>query len=65
MGVHVYILDHIYICMKKRNYYIKKQRDTSPKWVQKEGRTMDDITFTNGEVEVNFDERLENYYKKY
>ena len=32
---------------------------------QKEGRTMDDITFTNGEVEVNFDEWLENYYKKY
>lgn len=51
--------------MKKRNYYIIKQRDTSPKWVQKEGRTMDDITFTNGEVEVNFDEWLENYYKKY
>jgi len=32
--------------MKKRNYYIKKQRDTSPKWVQKEGRTMDDIGLT-------------------
>ena len=50
--------------MKKNKYYIKKERDNSPKWVQKVGRTMDDITFTNGEVEVNFDEWIERYYKQ-
>jgi hypothetical protein len=48
--------------MKKKNYYTKKEKNTSTKWVQKEGRTMDDITFTNGEIEVDFDTWINEYY---
>jgi hypothetical protein len=47
---------------KKDNYYVKKEK-SSTKWIQKEGRTMDDITFTNGEIEIDFDTWLNEYYK--
>lgn len=42
----------------------KKRELPKKKWVQKEGTTCDDIIFTDGEVELNFDEWLERYYNK-
>jgi len=50
----------------KRGKY-KKRKPKPPKepfikWVQKEGRTIDDITFSNGEIEVDFDTWINEYY---
>jgi len=41
-----------------------KKEDKKPKerWIQKEGSTCEDITFSNGEIEVDFDTWLELYY---
>lgn len=48
----------------------RKKNDTptkpkpQKKWVIKEGGCVDSTTFTNGEVEINFDEWIERYYNK-
>ena len=47
--------------MKRGKY---KKRKPKPKvekkevWVQKDGRTMDDIIFTNGKIDIGFDEYI-------
>ena len=48
---------------KKKNYYIKKEKSSSKKWTQKSGQSVDDITFTDGVKEVDFDTWLNEYYK--
>ena len=48
---------------KKKNYYIKKDKSTPPKWVQKEGTNCDDIIFTDGKREIGFEEWLLEEYK--
>ena len=53
----------IYMRKPKKNYYIKKEKVKPSKWVQKEGSTCDDITFTNGEVEIDFDTWINLKYK--
>lgn len=50
--------------MNKKNYYTKKERTTSPKWVQTTGTNCDDIRFSNGDIEVDFDTWLNEYYNK-
>jgi hypothetical protein len=47
----------------KKNYYIKKEKVKPSKWRQKEGSNCDDITFTNGEVEIDFDTWINLEYK--
>jgi len=47
---------------EKKNYYIKKKKKTPPKWKQSGGTTMDDITFTNGEIEIDFDTYINEHY---
>ena len=37
---------------KKKNYYIKKEKTTPIKWVQKDGSNCDDIIFTDGKREI-------------
>ena len=54
----------IYRYMKRKNYYTKKKKDSSSKWIQTEGTNCDDIRFTNGEIEVDFDTWINNYYNK-
>ena len=44
---------------KKKNYYIKKEKSSSTKWIQKSGQSIDDITFSDGIREIGFDEWLE------
>ena len=49
---------------QKKNYYIKKEKKTpSNYWIQKEGTNCDDITFTNGEIEIDFDTWINLEYK--
>ena len=48
---------------KKKSYYIKKDKSTPPKWVQKEGTNCDDIIFTDGKREIGFEEWLLEEYK--
>jgi len=45
-----------------KKYYDYEKKDNS-KWVGKDGSHCDDIIFTNGQVEVGFDEWLEIRYK--
>lgn len=50
---------------RKKNTSTPKQTpQTQKKWVIKEGGCVDSTTFTNGEVEINFDEWIERYYNK-
>jgi len=49
---------------KKNDTPTKPKPQPQKKWVQKEGTNCDDIIFTNGEVELNFDEWIERYYNK-
>jgi hypothetical protein len=49
---------------RKKNDTPTKPKPQLNKWVQKEGTNCDDIIFTNGEVELNFDEWIERYYNK-
>jgi hypothetical protein len=49
---------------RKKNTTKQNPTPQSNKWVQNGGTSIDDITFTNGEVEVNFDEWIEKYYNK-
>jgi hypothetical protein len=53
----------IYMGKQKKNYYIKKEKKTPSKWIQKEGTNCDDITFTNGEIEIDFDTWINLEYK--
>ena len=53
----------IYMRKPKKNYYIKKEKEQPSKWRQKEGSNCDDITFTNGEVEIDFDTWINLEYK--
>lgn len=56
---------YIFIYMRwKKNTTKQNPTPQSNKWVQNGGTSIDDITFTNGEVEVNFDEWIEKYYNK-
>ena len=48
---------------QKKNYYIKKEREKPSQWKHKEGRNCDDITFTNGEVEIDFETWINLEYK--
>ncbi len=48
---------------QKKNYYIKKEKKTPSKWIQKEGTNCDDITFTNGDIEIDFDTWINLEYK--
>lgn len=48
---------------KKKNYYIKKEKSSSPKWIQKSGQSVDDIIFTDGVREIGFEEWLQEEYK--
>ena len=48
----------------KKNTTKQNPTPQSNKWVQNGGTSIDDITFTNGEVEVNFDVWIEKYYNK-
>ena len=48
---------------KKKNYYIKKEKSSPPKWIQKGGLSVDDITFSNGIREIGFDEWLQEEFK--
>ena len=55
---------YIFIYMKqKKNYYIKKEKKTPSKWKQRGGTSCDDITFTNGEIEIDFDTWINKEYK--
>ena len=47
---------------EKKNYYIKKEKKTPSKWKQNGGSTMDDITFSDGEREIDFDTWINEYY---
>jgi len=47
---------------KKENKYYDYKKKPNNRWKQKEGTNCDDITFTNGEIEVDFDTWLELYY---
>lgn len=47
---------------KKRNYE-ENPKQESHKWIQKSGTSCDDITFSNGVREINFDEWLLLEYK--
>ena len=49
---------------RKKNETPTKPKPQPKKWIQKEGSNCDDIIFTNGEMEVDFDEWLERYYNK-
>jgi len=49
---------------RKKNDTLTKPKPQLNKWVQKEGGCVDSTTFTNGEVEINFDEWIERYYNK-
>jgi|TARA_B110000003_G_scaffold246144_1_gene256458 hypothetical protein len=49
---------------QKKNYYIKKEKKTPSKWIQKEGTNCDDIIFTNGEIEIDFDTYINLEYNK-
>ena len=53
----------IYMRKQKKDYYIKKEKKTPFKWIQKEGTNCDDITFTNGEIEIDFDTWINLEYK--
>ena len=46
-----------------KNYYIKKEKKTPSKWKQSGGTSCDDITFTNGEIEIDFDTWINKEYK--
>jgi|OM-RGC.v1.036370523 hypothetical protein len=54
---------YLYMMFKKKNYYIKKEKTTPPKWVQKGGTNCDDIIFTDGNREIGFEEWLREEYK--
>jgi len=43
-----------------KNYNYKKR--PNEKWVQKDGSNCEDIVFTNGEIEVDFDTWLKINY---
>ena len=47
-------------CSMKRGKYKKRKPkpiiEKKEVWVQKDGRTMDDIIFTNGKIDIGFDE---------
>ena len=45
-----------------KKYYDYKKRPNE-KWVQKDGNNCDYVTFTNGEIEVGFEEWLEIIYQ--
>jgi hypothetical protein len=47
-----------------KNYYIKKEKKTPSKWKQSGGTNCDDITFTNGEIEIDFDTYINLEYNK-
>ena len=47
---------------KKRNYEENPNQE-SHKWKQKSGTSCDDIIFSNGVREINFDEWLQLEYK--
>lgn len=47
---------------KQRNYE-ENPKQESHKWKQKEGSSCDDITFTNGEIEIDFDTWINLEYK--
>ena len=53
----------IYMRKQKKDYYIKKEKKTPSKRIQKEGTNCDDITFTNGEIEIDFDTWINLEYK--
>jgi hypothetical protein len=53
----------IYMRKQKKDYYIKKEKKTPSKWIQKEGTNCDDIIFTNGEIEIDFDTWINLEYK--
>lgn len=42
--------------------YYKYEKKQNQKWTQKEGTNCDDIVFSNGEIEVDFETWLEMYY---
>ena len=48
---------------QKKDYYIKKEKKTPSKWKQSGGTSCDDITFTNGEIEIDFDTWINLEYK--
>ena len=48
---------------QKKNYYIKKEKKTPSKLKQSRGTSCDDITFTNGEIEIDFDTWINLEYK--
>ena len=50
------------IFKKKKEYYVKKE-NTSPKWIQKSGQSVDDIIFSDGVREIGFEEWLQEEYK--
>ena len=53
----------IYMRKQKKDYYIKKEKKTPSKWKQSGGTNCDDITFTNGEIEIDFDTWINKEYK--
>ena len=53
----------IYVGKLKKDYYIKKEKKTPSKWKQSGGTSCDDITFTNGEIEIDFDTWINLEYK--
>ena len=53
----------IYVGKLKKDYYIKKEKKTPSKWKQSGGTSCDDITFTNGEIEIDFDTWINKEYK--
>ena len=53
----------IYMRKQKKDYYIKKEKKTPSKWKQSGGTSCDDITFTNGEIEIDFDTWINLEYK--
>jgi hypothetical protein len=41
--------------MSDRKKYYSYEKKNNSKWVQKSGTTCDDITFTDGKIEIDFD----------
>ena len=47
---------------EKKNYYIKIEKKRPFKWKQNVGVTIDDITFSDGEREIDFGTWINEYY---
>ncbi len=53
---------YIHMGLKKKNYYIKKERVTLPKWKVVSGTTCDDTILSDGEKQLTWDEWFQDYY---